>query len=115
MYSRRTPGVAAISTIHRRVLRRLMLCFVLLWSQHAALAHTVTHFSPVQSTATKALLQDLGCADCLAHAQFSSALASPLQALAATIPVPLAILSPATQSCCITTDCVFQSRAPPQL
>ncbi|SHH19608.1 hypothetical protein [Massilia sp. CF038] len=114
MFSRRTHVVAAIPAINRRVIRRLLLAFVLLWSQHAAFAHAVTHFSPVQRTATKALLQDLGCADCLAHAQFSSALASPSRELAATNPVPLAVLTPATQTRCLSTVCVFQSRAPPQ-
>ena len=114
-------AVAAVSAVNCRLISRLLLAFALLWSQQAVLSHTVSHL--VQANRAKAdapgkpvksLLTDQSCAECLAHAQFFSALGSAPRSLATSKPVMRPIVVLATPDDCIVTVCVFQPRAPPQ-
>jgi hypothetical protein len=114
MTPRRSHSAAAILHIDRRLLGRLLLSLVLLWSQQAVFAHALTHVQQAASTGSKSLLQDLACADCLAHAQLSAALGSTAPGFAIATPVPVAIILPATDTACLVTVCAFQPRAPPQ-
>ena len=92
-----------------RLIGRLLLCLALLFAQQAAIAHAFTHFTAKKSAT---LVAD-SCADCLAHAQFFSALGSVQRAFAQTTPSPLDLALPATPHACIVTVCMFQPRAPP--
>jgi hypothetical protein len=112
---------AAVSAVNRRLIRRLLLVFALLWSQQAALSHTVSHLLQESRATTdaagkpaKSLFKDESCSKCLAHAQFFSTLGSAQRPLVATKPAPLRLFAPATPDDCIITVCMFQSRAPPQ-
>ena len=113
--------VAAVSAVNRRLIGRLLLAFALLWSQQAARSHTLSHLlqsGPATTDAAgkpaKSLLKDQSCAECLAHAQFFSALGSAQRSLVATKPALLRLVVLATPNDCILTVCMFQSRAPPQ-
>lgn len=104
-----------------RLISRLLLAFALLWSQQAVLSHTVSHLLQANRATTdapgkplKSLLTDESCAECLAHAQFFSALGSAHPSLATSKPVMRPIVVLATLDDCIVTVCVFQPRAPPQ-
>ena len=92
-----------------RLIGRLLLCLALLFAQQAAIAHAFTHIVVKQS----ATLVTDSCADCLAHAQFFSALASAQRAFARTTPSPQDLALPATPHACIVTVSMFQPRAPP--
>ena len=92
-----------------RLIGRLLLCLALLFAQQAAIAHAFTHIVVKQS----ATLVTDSCADCLAHAQFFSALGSAQRAFAQTKPSPQDLALPATPHACIVTVSMFQPRAPP--
>jgi hypothetical protein len=105
----------------RRLIGRLLLSLVLLSSQQMAMAHNILHLLGARSLTSegagnpsKSLLKHQTCADCLAYAQFFSALGSAQRTVAAVNPVTLRLAVPVTPENCIVTVCVFQSRAPPQ-
>lgn len=107
--------------MNRRLIGRLLLAFALLWSQQAALSHTLSHLlkasratSDAAGKPAKPLLKDPSCAQCLAHAQFFSALGNTQRSLVAVKPVSLRLVVPTTPDDCMMTVCMFQSRAPPQ-
>lgn len=109
-----------VSPMSRRLIGRLLLSFALLWSQQAALAHTLSHLLQADRAASstsgrpaKSLVTERSCADCLGHAQFFSALGSAQRSMAVDKSVPLILVVPATQDDCGMTMCVFQARAPP--
>lgn len=97
----------------RRLIGRLLLSLALLWVQQAALSHTLSHAHRARAPA-KALVADQACADCLAYAQFFSALGSSQALQAAVRPAAPRLVLPATPERCLNTECMFQPRAPPQ-
>jgi hypothetical protein len=105
----------------KRLIGRLLLSLVLLWSQQMAMAHNISHLLQASSVTpevagkpSKPLVKHQTCADCLAYAQFFSALGSALRTVAAAEPSKLRLTVPVTPENCIVTECMFQSRAPPQ-
>lgn len=105
----------------RRLIGRLLLSLVLLSSQQMAMAHNILHVlgasnltSKVAGNPSKSLLKHQTCADCLAYAQFFSALGSFQRRVAAAEPAQLLLAMPVTPENCIVTVCMFKSRAPPQ-
>lgn len=113
MIARRQPRAAPMSAVSRRLLGRLLLAFALLWSQQAAIAHAIGHLPKHSRAASKSLLPDPGCVDCLAYAQLCSAVGIAAHALALgtyTAPLPGALI---TDERCLQTEPVFEPRAPP--
>jgi hypothetical protein len=105
----------------KRLVGRLLLSLLLLLSQQMAMAHNISHLLGASSAApevagklSKSLVRHQTCADCLAYAQFFSALGSAQRTVAAAEPGPLRLAVPVTPENCIVTECMFQSRAPPQ-
>ena len=98
-----------ISRPRPRLIGRLLLCLALLFAQQAAISHTFSH-ARVKQAGT--LVTD-SCADCLAHAQFFSALGSAQRVFAEARPSPRELIMPATPHACIVTVSMFQPRAPP--
>ena len=92
------------------MMSRLLLCLALLFAQQTAISHTYSH-APVKQAGMP--VAD-SCADCLAHAQFFSALGSTQSSFATATPSPRDVSLPATPHQCIVTVCMFQPRAPPQ-
>ncbi|MCE3602368.1 hypothetical protein LXA47_01910 [Massilia sp. P8910] len=96
-----------------------MAC-ALLWSQQMALSHSLSHLAKAGHAqtvalkkATRPVLVDAGCTECLANAQFFSVMGSRFffQALGKLPPVRIFTLAR-----CITRILqvfVFQPRAPP--
>jgi hypothetical protein len=105
----------------KRLMGRLLLSLVLLWSQQIAMAHSISHLLRERSVTpaaagkpSKPLVKHQACAECLAYAQFFSALGSAQRTVAVAEPDPLRLVVPVTPENCIVTVCMFQSRAPPQ-
>jgi hypothetical protein len=97
----------------RRLIGRLLLSLALLWAQQAALSHTLSHAHHAR-TASKSLAAEQACSDCLAYAQFFSALGTPQRLQTAAHPAVLRLELPATPDCCLSTESMFEPRAPPQ-
>jgi hypothetical protein len=97
----------------RRLIGRLLLSLALLWAQQAALSHTLAHALHAQAP-SKSLAADRACGDCLAYAQFFSALGTSHTLQAAVRPTALRLVLPATPERCVYTECMFEPRAPPQ-
>jgi hypothetical protein len=96
----------------RRLIGRLLLSLALLWAQQAALSHTLSHGLHARA-ASKSLAADQVCGDCLAYAQFFSALGTSQRLPTAARPAILRLVLPATPDRCLTTECMFEPRAPP--
>lgn len=109
MKSRATP---------RRFIGRLLLSLALLWAQQAALTHTLSHVAHADAGAgpapSKSLFAGQVCGDCLAYAQFFSAVGNPQRPQTTARPAALRLPMPATAESCRYTEWMFQPRAPPQ-
>jgi hypothetical protein len=115
-------AAAIMPVMSGNLIGRLLLAFALLWSQQAALSHSLSHLVKVQANRAvinaggkpvKSHLKDQSCAECLSHAQYFAALGSANRSAAAVIPVSLRLVLSVTPDACIVTECMFQSRAPP--
>lgn len=110
--------------MNRAFVLRVLLSLLLLVTQQMGASHAMSHWAGARTTAqsraeathkpSKVVADDQGCAQCLAYAQVSSALASPAHRLPALAPASFDPLAAARLSDCARTVCVFQSRAPPQ-
>jgi hypothetical protein len=110
--------------VNRAFFLRVLLSLLLLVTQQMGASHAMSHWAGADATAqsrdgathkpSKVFADDQGCAQCLAHAQVSSAIASPVHAMPALALASYDPLAPSHVSDCARTVCVFQSRAPPQ-
>jgi hypothetical protein len=108
----------------RNLFLRVVLSLLLLVSQQSALSHAMSHWtggdqteqaqSGSKRTASKGSVHDANCAQCLSYAQMASAIGSPAYVMPALDLAAVHLVSPIPASDCARTDCVFQSRAPPQ-
>lgn len=113
-------GVSAGSRMSLSLIGRVLLAFSLLWSQQAALSHSVSHLvkaGRAQTTAVRKATKPLqlvpSCAECFAHAQFFSVMGSRLFFSAMKKSARLRLVFLAACNNCILKAFGFQPRAPP--
>lgn len=106
----------------RRSIFRVLLSLLLLVSQQMAFAHVVTHWNAQVSASaevqkddglSKAFAKDQSCGQCLAFAQFASAIGNSPRAFVPPDQASGAVFPGAERAVCARTVCVFDSRAPP--
>jgi hypothetical protein len=109
----------------RKLFLRVVLSLLLLVSQQSALSHAMSHWTGgddqteqaqtgSKRTPSNGTVHDANCAQCLSYAQMASAIGSPAYVMPALDLAAVHLVSPIPASDCARTDCVFQSRAPPQ-
>lgn len=110
--------------MNRAFFLRVLLSLLLLVTQQMGASHAMSHWAGSDTTAqsqadatqapSNEFAHDQGCAQCLAYAQVSAAVASPAHALPPLAPAAFDPLAASRVADCARTVCVFQSRAPPQ-
>jgi len=100
-----------------RLILSIWLVFALLFAQHGAALHALSHFAdnaPNSSQQNKHLPHSPACDKCMAYADIGSAAASspPIFAAPETLFIPVAVLSLLFPSSPLYS---YRSRAPPRL